>query len=256
MYGIIISSGILISLLVGERLIKKSDLNTDLYWGSSLWIIIGGVAGARFFHVLEYWEHYALEPITTLFIHNGGLRIYGGILGGILSLIIFFKLKKKKFIKYLDVSAVVIPLGQAIGRWGNFVNKEILGTPTNLPWGMYVPPKYRPEHLINNDIYHPIFLYESLLDIMLFFVLLLLYQRKTVLQKTNSKQKPLYSLKGFFTLAYIAGYGLIRFSTEFVRLDPWTINGINIAQVISLFFVFIGILGVYYISNSPTPTNP
>ena len=252
MYGIIISSGILIGLLVGESLVKKNKLDLNLYWGSSLWTIVGGVVGARVFHVLEHWDLYVGNPITMLFIHNGGLRIYGGILGGVLCMLLYFKLKKQKFIDYLDVSAVVIALGQGIGRWGNFVNKEILGLPTNLPWGMYVPPSYRPTQFINNDIFHPIFLYESLLDIMLFFTLLLLYRRKTVLQKSGEKQKPMYSLKGFFTLAYITGYGAIRFSIEFIRLETWTINGINVAQVISLLFVFAGIVGLRLVSNSPT----
>ncbi len=251
MYGIIISLGILSSLLVGERLAKQSKLDLDIFWGSSLWAIVGGVVGARIYHVVEYWSLYAVNPVTMLYIHRGGLGIYGAILGGALSLVIYFKLKKQKFIDFLDLSAVVIPLGQAIGRWGNFVNKEILGSPTSQPWGMYVPPKYRPAHLINNDMYHPVFLYESLLDIMLFIGLLLLYRRKSMLRKNSPKQKPLYSLEGFFTLAYLIGYGLIRFSTEFVRLESWVAGGINIAQVISIGVVVLGVMGLFLIAKRP-----
>ena len=254
MYGIIISFGILASLLVGERLVRQKNLDLDVFWGSSLWAIVGGVVGARIYHVVEFWSFYSQDPVTVLFIHKGGLGIYGAILGGIISLVTYFKFKKQSFIDYLDLSAVVIPLGQSIGRWGNYVNMEVLGSPTDLPWGMFVPPKYRPEHLANNDIFHPIFLYESLLDIMLFFCLLLLYRRKTMLEKNGTFRKPLYSLKGFFTLAYITSYGLIRFSTEFVRLESWAVNGINIAQAVSLLFVFIGVMGIYRIANSPTPT--
>jgi len=249
MYGIIVASGILISLLVGEKLAKDKKLDTDVYWSSSLWAIIGGVVGARLYHVVDFREAYTSNPITILFIHNGGTGIYGALLGAAISLIVYFKFTKKDIFEYFDLAAVVIPLGQAIGRWGNFANMEILGKPTNLPWGMYVPLKYRPPYLIYNDMFHPIFLYESLLDILLFFVLLLLYRRKIVLEKIKSKQKPTYALKGFFTLLYMVGYGLIRFSLEFVRLESWFYYSINVAQFVSLIFITLGIFGLYKITR-------
>jgi len=248
MYGIIVASAILISLLVGEKLAKDNKLDTNTFWSSSLWVIIGGVVGARAYHVIDYWDVYAANPIAILFIHNGGLGIYGALLGGAMSLVVYFRSIKEDIFGYLDLAAVVIPLGQAVGRWGNFVNMEILGTPTDLPWGMFVPPKYRPQHLIYNDIFHPVFLYESLLDIVLFFVLLLLYRRKIMLSKTSNEPKPAFALKGFFTLLYITGYGLIRFSLEFIRLETWHIQNINVAQMISLIFIFCGIFGIYKIT--------
>jgi len=116
---------------------------------------------------------------------------------------------------------------------------------------MFVPPQNRPSMYRYNDIFHPLFLYESLLDILLFFVLLLLYRRKSLLEKTKSKTKPLYSLRGFFTLAYITGYGLIRFPTEFLRVQTWIINGINITQTISLFLIACGIIGLFLIAKKP-----
>lgn len=251
MYGIIISLGILASLLTAERLAKKRGMNLDLFWGSSLWLIIGGVAGARIYYVIEHWDVFSQHPITALFIHRGGLGIFGAVLGGALSLLIYFRTKKRHFLDFLDLSAVVIPLGQAIGRWGNFVNKELFGPPTDLPWGMFVPPQHRPAMYRYNDVFHPLFLYESLLDILLFFALLLLYQRKTMLDKSKSKSKPIYALKGFFTLAYLIGYGIIRFSTEFIRLQTWVINGVNITQLISASLVAAGVIGLFLLAKKP-----
>lgn len=249
MYGILVASGILISLLVGEKLIKDGGFDTNTYWSSSLWAIVGGVVGARLYHVIDLWKYYSANPIDIILIHHGGLAIYGALIGGTISLFIYFSVVKSDILEYLDVAAIVIPLGQAMGRWGNFVNMEILGTPTDLPWGMFVPAKYRPQHLIYNDIFHPIFLYESLLDILLFFVLLLLYRRKIMLHKKTDAKKPLYSLKGFFTLSYMVGYGMIRFSLEFLRLETWMVNNINIAQLISMLFIFSGIFGLFYLNR-------
>lgn len=249
MYGIIVSLGILSSLLVGERIAIDKKLDTNVFWSSSLWAIVGGVVGARLYHVVDYIEIYAKNPIAILFIHHGGLGIYGALIGGAIGFITYLTMTNKDVWEYLDVFAIVIPLGQAIGRWGNFANMEILGKPTHLPWGMHVPLASRPPHLIYNDVYHPIFLYESLLDILLFFVLLLLYQRKNMLKKSKPEHKPLYALKGFFTLTYLVGYGTVRFSLEFIRLGSWYISGVNVAQGFSFLFISIGILGLFLLNK-------
>jgi len=245
MYGIIISSGILISLLVAERLAKNRNMDLDAFWGSSLWALLGGVVGARIYYVVEHWGYFSQNPLVAVQIYKGGLGIYGAILGGALFSGIYFAFKRRRFLEFLDLAAVVIPLGQAIGRWGNFVNKELLGLPTDLPWGMFVPYENRPTIYRYNDIFHPLFLYESLLDILLFFALLLLYKRKTMLEKTKSSTNTAYTVKGFFTLAYLVGYGLIRYSTEFIRIDTWMAHGINITQLISLTLVAIGMAGIF-----------
>jgi phosphatidylglycerol:prolipoprotein diacylglycerol transferase len=251
MYGIIISTGILTALLVAERLAKKRGMDLELFWGSSLWLIIGGVVGARIYYVVEHWSYFAQNPVMTVQIYRGGLGIYGAILGGALFSGIYFAFKKRRSLEFLDLAAVVVPLGQAIGRWGNFVNKELFGPPTSLPWGMFVPLENRPTIYRYNDTFHPLFLYESLLDILLFFVLLLLYRRKTVLEKSANPNKPLYSLKGFFTLAYLTGYGLIRYSTEFIRIETWVINGINVTQIISLMLIVAGMVGIFLLAKKP-----
>ncbi len=247
MYGIIISFAIIISLILGEKIAKDNKIDTNVYWGASLWVILGGVVGARVYHVIDYADHYLSNPITVLFIHQGGLGIYGAVIGGAMGLYLFSKFQKRDFLALLNVSAIVIPLAQAVGRWANYFNTELYGIPTNLPWGLYVPPGVRPLQYENNDIFQPIFLYESFLDIVLFFVLLLLYQRKTMLQKKYFQGNTSFSMMGFFTLIYIVGYGLIRFPLEFLRINPWEIYGINVAQSFSLIFIIFGLGGLYKI---------
>jgi len=249
MYGVIIASGILLALLVGEKLAKGIKIDTITYWSSSLWAIIGGVVGARVYHIIDLWETYSLNPIAILDLRLGGLGIYGALIGGSIGLIAYFLVIKRDMFDYLDLAAVIVPLGQAVGRWGNFANMEIPGKPTGLPWGMYLPPTNRPPQYTFYDTFHPLFLYESLLDMFLFFALLLLYQRKIMFERKGKQPEKIYCLKGFFTLAYFTGYGIIRFGLEGLRIDPWTISGINVAQAISLGFILIGLFSLKIIST-------
>ena len=254
MYGLIVSFAIFISLNAAEKLATKSKLDINVLWRSSLWAIVAGVVGARLYHVIDFAYYYGQNPLSILFVHKGGLGIYGALIGGAIgfyfSLKSSVKGKKASLVDYFDVTAIVIPLGQAIGRWANLANKELFGVPTNLPWGLYVPPELRPIEYINNDIYHPIFLYESFLDILLFFVLLLLFRRKSVFAKNSNPKNPLFSLSGFFTLTYMIGYGFIRFSLEFLRINPWEILGINVAQGFSITFILVGIFGLLNLRKS------
>jgi phosphatidylglycerol:prolipoprotein diacylglycerol transferase len=253
MYGIIISLAIGIALYLGEKIAKDNNLDTNIYWGASLRALIGGVVGARLYHVIDYAQYYLAHPIRVFYLHLGGLGIYGAIFGGAIGLYLYLRGKNEPLLKYLNLAAIVIPLAQAVGRLANWTNMELYGKPTDLPWGLYVPPQFRTDTYRYNDVFHPLFVYESLLDILLFFVLWLLYQRKSLLQKMFFAGKKDFSMKGFFTLTYLIGYGVIRFSLEFLRIKPWQIYGINVAQAISLCFIFIGLLGVYKIIKPELP---
>lgn len=253
MYGTIIALAAAISLYLGEKLAKENKIDTNTYWGASLWAIIGGVAGARLYHVIDYHQYYFEYPIRVLYLWQGGLGIFGALFGGAIGSYIYIRMKKQSAIKYLNVAAIVMPLAQAVGRWANYTNLELYGLPTNLPWGIYVPVESRPSQYMFNDVYHPLFAYESLLDIVLFFVLWLLYQRKHLLQKKYFGERDDFSMKGFFTLVYLIGYGIIRFSLEFLRINPWKIMGMDVAQTISLLFIFVGALKLYKITRKGLP---
>jgi phosphatidylglycerol:prolipoprotein diacylglycerol transferase len=253
MYGIIIATAILSCLFLGEYLIKKTSLNLNSYWAAMFWTILAGIIGARLYHVVEFAYYYKENLIEIFYVHRGGVGIYGAVFGGAIGLYLSLKksgaLKEHPFLQWMDLASVVIPLGQGIGRWGNFINKELFGPPTNLPWGIFIPVEHRPMQYINNDMFHPIFLYESLLVILLFSVLLALYKRKSMLGEIADGKKPLYAMNGFFTLTYFLGYGFIRFFMEFLRLNYWKFHGISFGQMISLIFISIGIFGLFSLNR-------
>ncbi len=234
LYGIIISVAIFLSLKVAESLVGKK--NEESLWGLSFWTILVGILGARIYHVIDYFSYYSQSPIKILELWNGGLGIWGAIAGGALGAIIYLKTKKEKILPWLDVLSVVVPLGQAIGRWGNFFNKEVFGLPTTLPWGVYVSPLKRPEGFINNEKFHPIFIYESILNIFLFSFLFSRYK------KYHDKYP-----SGIFMATYLSGYAIIRFFMEFLRLNSWKIKvfsnlSLNVAQCISILVLTLSIV--------------
>lgn len=238
LYGIIISVSIFISLKVAELLVAKKE--QENLWGLSFWAILGGILGARIYHVLDYFSYYSQNLIKIFELWNGGLGIWGAIAGGTLGATIYLKIKREKILPWLDVLAVVVPLGQAIGRWGNFFNKEIFGLPTTLPWGIYVDPLKRPEGFINNEKFHPLFIYESILNIFLFIFL----------YKTFKKQRGKYP-SGIFTSMYLAGYSVIRFFMEFLRINPWRITlfsnlSLNVAQGVSILVLTLSIVFILF----------
>lgn len=234
LYGIIISIAIFVSLKVAESLVEKKDEET--LWGLSFWTVLLGIVGARIYHVLDYFNYYSQNPIKIFELWNGGLGIWGAIAGGALGATIYLKIRREKTLPWLDVLAVVVPLGQAIGRWGNFFNKEIFGYHTTLPWGIYVDPLKKPEGFINNERFHPIFFYESVLNIFLFAFLFSRYK------KSHNKYQT-----GVFTAIYLAGYSVIRFFLEFLRLNPWKITvssnlSLNVAQGVSILVLTLSIV--------------
>ena len=209
-YGILISLAILFCIFIAENLAKDDK---DFVWKLAPWTIISGLFGARIYHVLSSLEYYSSNPFQMFYIWNGGLGIWGAIFGGFLGTIIFLKKSRENVWPWLDIFAVTVPLGQAIGRWGNYFNQEIYGTVTTLPWGIY----------INSVKHHPLFLYESVLDILNFSILFLLYK------KTKLKTFP-----GFFTFLFLLNYSAIRFFMEFLRQDPWLLGELNVSLLIPI----------------------
>ena len=242
-YGITISLSILFSILILRSLIDKKD--EDIMWGMCFWLILCGIVGARFYHVFDFWTYYENNLLEIFKIWKGGLGIWGGIFGGIIGSSLYLKGKKQKIISWLDKISISIPLGQAIGRWGNFFNKEILGLPTKLPWGMFVEPKNRPDNFSTSSNFHPLFLYESILCLLLFVVMIFLYK----------KHKEKYLGKGFFVASYLFGYSMIRFFLDFIRIEQWEISlgnsvSLNVSQCISILNIIIALFIFYKVRKS------
>lgn len=131
MYGILITFGAILALLISEKLITKKGMSVPLFWQASFWTILFGIIGARLYHVIDYWEIYSKNLPLIFAIWNGGLGIFGALLGGFLAFYIFVTNKKQKALPWLDVIAIPLPLAQAIGRWGNYFNGELI------PYALY-----------------------------------------------------------------------------------------------------------------------
>ncbi len=126
MYGLIISLAILISALLGEKLAKDQKKDPEILWGALFWAVLAGVVGARIYHVIDYYQYYSEDWIRVFQLWKGGLGIIGGIALGGIAISIYLKSKKQNVSEWLNLAAVVLPLGQTIGRLGNFWNKELL----------------------------------------------------------------------------------------------------------------------------------
>lgn len=220
-YGILITVAILICVLAAEKKVKSDGKPENTFWNISLLAVVLGIIGSRLYHVIDLWHYYSLEPVKIFYVWNGGLGIWGGIILALTGLLIFLKIKKEPVLYWLDLAASVLPLGQAIGRWGNFFNQENLGLPTSLPWGISIEPNNRPIGYTNFESFHPLFLYESILNLFLFIALYFIGKK---FKRGN----------GIITYFYLTGYSIIRFFIEFLRINPWRVFGYNTAQMICI----------------------
>lgn len=240
-YAIIIITGAILGSWLAARLAKRAGRNPEVILDILPWLLIGGIIGARLWHVFTpsasnqamgiTTGNYLRNPIEILKIWKGGLGIPGGVIGGALALIIYCKAKKLSFLEWADYIAPGLLIGQAVGRWGNFVNQEVYGGPSNLPWAITIDPPYRMPGFEQVAKYHPLFLYESLLNL-LAAGLLVLINRKW--------RKKLFT--GDLFLIYLVLYPTIRFFLEFLRLDPSPVAGININQTSMLVVLIIAVL--------------
>lgn len=201
-YGVIIAVGFLLAFLYAMASCKKFNMDDDKLLDAIIVGIIGGIIGARLYYVLFFTgDQYIKNPISALYIWEGGLGIYGGIIGGVLCGALVAKLRKINVFTVLDLASLGFLIGQCIGRWGNFVNQEAFGVETNLPWGMIS------ENTANYaGPVHPCFLYESLWCL-LGFILLHIFSRK------------FRRYDGQVFLLYLAWYGTGRFFIEGLRTD-------------------------------------
>lgn len=236
-YGIIIAAAFLSCVLLGMRHSRKFGLEPDNVIDLVLFAAPAAIVCARLYYVIFSWEDFKDNPVEIFNTRNGGLAIYGAIIGAFIVAYIFAKAKKIGVLRLLDFAVPYLPLGQAIGRWGNFVNQEAFGTNTTLPWGM--TSNTVKMYLINNyenlkqqgilvnpeDPVHPTFLYESLWNIGAFFILIWY----------RNKRKP----QGEVLFLYMILYGLGRFWIEGLRTDSLMIGNLRISQLLSGVFAVV-----------------
>ena len=229
LYGFLITLSIISCLIVVRSFVKKE--NSDIFWGLAFWSILCGIIGARTYHILSNIPYYSTNIVKVFEVSKGGLGIWGALLGGAIGSFIYLKIRKQDVLSWLDLIVVSLPLGQSIGRWGNFFNQEIFGLPTSLPWGIFIRLENRPTEFLNFERFHPLFLYESILDLVLFVALFSLYKRKKGVFKS-----------GTFLVLYLGFYSAIRFFLEYLRIDPWKVFGLNVSQCISILVLGLSVV--------------
>jgi phosphatidylglycerol:prolipoprotein diacylglycerol transferase len=212
---------------------KLRDQDTEFVWDGLVWVLIGGIIGARLWHIFTptpsdiavglTTKYYLTHPLDAINIRSGGLGIPGAVIGGMLALFWFCRRRGISFALWVDIAAPGLALGQAIGRWGNFINQELYGPPTDLPWGIFIEPQYRLPGFKEFERFHPLFLYESLWNLMNMGILLWLGRK----YKNQLKS-------GDLLLVYLIIYPVGRVLLEFIRLNSAEIAGINANQAVML----------------------
>lgn len=219
-YGIIIVIGILAALGIALIEARRRGEATSKVFTLALIIIPLGIIGARLYHVIDLWDYYMQNP--GLIIGGRGLGIFGAIIGGVLGLLIYTQWRRLSTLRWLDIFAPGLILAQAIGRWGNFFNQELYGYPTDLPWGIYIDPAHRLSGYESFSHFHPLFLYESLWNL-LGFVGLMVAGRKL-----RSRLRD-----GDIFLLYVIYYGVGRFFLEGLKINVWTVGSVPMARWIT-----------------------
>jgi len=231
-YGIFIMLGvILVSLLIRKESKNIKELKRFDIIDGLIIVLIGGILGARLYHLITDWYLYASNPISALYLWNGGLGIFGAIAGGLLALLLYSRKRDFRFLVIVDLVAIFMPLAQIIGRFGNLVNLEIVGLPTKLPWAWNIASL--------NGSFHPVFLYEQIGNTLLFILLFSVYKKRV-------KRFEILG-SGNFILIYLFGYSLIRFFVELWRTEPkYIFNIFSVNQIVCLFVIIISAGLIFY----------
>ncbi len=217
-YGILIALAMFVGTMLGIKEANRVGLGEDTLLDFLIIALPLSIIGARMYYVIFEWDRYRGSFKEILNIRNGGLAIHGGVITAIIVAIVFTKVKKIDFWVLADIAAPSLVLGQSIGRWGNYINQEAHGGPTDLPWGI----------MVEGVKVHPTFLYESIWNIGIF--IFLIWYRK------NHQKIP-----GELFLLYLALYSFIRVLIEGLRTDSLMLGNIRIAQLVSIMGIFIGV---------------
>jgi phosphatidylglycerol:prolipoprotein diacylglycerol transferase len=243
-YGFLIVTGILLGAQVAMVQVKSAGKSPDIIWDMMLIVVVTAVIGARIYHVFSQpsngligWEYYKDHPIEAFYIWQGGLGIYGAIIGGVIGVALFCWRRKLNPLQWLDFLAPGMAMGQAIGRWGNYMNRELYGPPTTLPWGLKIAAEYRIQSYADlnqyplDTLFHPTFLYESLGALLVCLVLIWASER--------FRDRLMH---GDMLLLYLAGYSIVRFFTEFLRPDAWMAGALAAAQIFALVSIALSMI--------------
>lgn len=229
MYSIVVFLAIASTVVLFKYLVRneKGLHDTDV-WDLLAWILIPGLIGARLFHVATQWEIYQLDTSYILAVWEGGLNIWGGLILGGLSLFIYSRRHKLEFWRLAAVIAIIVPFAHMLGRMASFFAREYYGAPTNLAWGAYIEPAFRFWGLESVEYYHPVFLYEMVGNLIIFSLLIWLWNRRQLsLVNQNWQYSSLVKI-------YLVCYGIVRYLLDFLLITPKTSLGLTYTQIFIL----------------------
>jgi prolipoprotein diacylglyceryl transferase len=243
-YGILIAIGVLLGWRLTVRRYRDRGGDPALADKVLLWMVVFGFVGARVAYVSTHLSRFDGEWWKVIAIWEGGIALFGGLAAGAVVVVVLMRRWGGDLPMFLDSLAPAIPLAQAFGRWGNYFNQELFGTPTNLPWGLEIAPQYRPEAFPDAETFHPTFLYESLWNFALCGLIIWLDKRYPV-------------LRGRLIGVYMIGYAVMRFLLELIRTDTtFRFVGLSRNAWVSLAVIVVGVVvvarGVTARSSQPT----
>lgn len=239
-YGIIIGISLILGIFVSKFIAKKyyPEINPETIIDIAPTVIICAIIGARLYYCLLAHNYYFEYPLEILQIWQGGMSIHGGIIGGLLGGIFYAKRNSLPALKICDIFSYGLILGQALGRWGNFFNSEAFGLPTDIFLKLYIAPHDRPFEYLHYSYFHPAFLYESILDLLIF--LILFFGIKNIKNRRD----------GMIFFSYLILYSIARILVEQIRIDSvLNIYGIPVAELMSFSIILIAIGGLLRIKR-------
>ncbi len=246
-YGLLVMSGVALGGFVGRRVLREMapKRDPDLVWDALIWAVFFGVVGARIYHIFTPSQsllelgidtrYYLTHPLDAINITAGGLGMPGAILGGVFGLYLYGRRNRVPLTLILDVAAPGLAIGHALGRWGNYINQELYGPPTDLPWGIFIRPENRLTGFEAFETFHPLFIYEAIWNLGTAGVILWAWRRYGDRLKS-----------GDMFLIYLVGYPLGRFLLEFLRIDYVPAFGLNLNQALMLVVALASAAGLYY----------
>ena len=252
-YGLLIAISVLLGLTLATRLGRARGIEPSLIADLLPLLVLGAVLGARLYYVLLEWRQYGGNWLDALAIWRGGIAIHGALLGGSLAAVLFCRWRRQPFWPLLDVLVPAVALGQAIGRWGNFFNSEAFGLPTDLPWKLFIPLPFRPSEFLDQAYFHPTFLYESIWNLGVCILLLLLFRA--------ASRGRIELLPGTLSCVYLLAYSSGRVWIEGLRTDPLCLlaappfceGGLRMAQLVSLLLIGLGGAGLWWLYGRHRP---
>jgi phosphatidylglycerol:prolipoprotein diacylglycerol transferase len=232
-YAMFILAGIVAAIAVMYVIARRRGMDPEFILDVAPWVVVAGIVGARAYYIVLKAGYFAEHPGEALNVRLGGLTIHGALAGGILAFAWFCWRRRQPFLAWTDVVIAAVPIGQAIGRWGNWANQEAFGTPTDLPWGVRIDPAHRPPEYAAYSTFHPTFLYEGILDLGIAAILIWL-----VLQLPHDRRLR----EGDVLWTYFVLYGLARLAVERIRTDSLYIGPLPAAYWVSGALIAGGLL--------------